>query len=83
MPRNILAQVLLALVAALLFANMLQVAADACGNQDYDSSSYVCPYLRGVGPALCPKSSPCAQPTPNHGPGYGCFSSRGSDGACG
>ena len=23
-------------------------AADACGNQDYDSSSYVCPYLRGT-----------------------------------
>ncbi|KAK9868378.1 hypothetical protein WJX84_011401 [Apatococcus fuscideae] len=81
MTRSILNQVMLALVAAMLFANVLRVAGDTCGGQTYDRSSYICTYVPGPGqnpeegnePLLCPIGDPCPQNTGTGSSGYGCF----------
>ncbi|KAK9836766.1 hypothetical protein WJX74_007619 [Apatococcus lobatus] len=75
----------LVLVALNFSANALLVAAATCKGQDYDTGSYVCPYLGdipGNGYALCPASSPCARPDSSD-VGYGCFASAISGSVCG
>ncbi|KAK9857566.1 hypothetical protein WJX84_005444 [Apatococcus fuscideae] len=39
-------------------------AAATCGTQTYDPSQYDCVIYQGNQLALCPKSAPCACPTP-------------------